>query len=152
MLIRPRSVREGDHLELDLGEGKYILLVKRLINVLIGDDRGIFVIYESGPFERQRIEALLRHLEASSVVFMREGAEYDGKEAAAHLRGKYAPTQDEIQTLEQFIQEIGSRSSTTGRPYQVKVPNGAIMPADAWLRQQAAELEKKQVGGKDKGA
>ncbi len=151
-LIRPRSVREGDRVALELGEGKYILVVKRLVNLLIGDDYGVFAIYERGPFERQRIEALLRHVEAATVVFIHEGVEYDGAEAAAHLRRKYAPAQDEIQTLEQFIQEIGSRSSTTGRPYQVKVPSGAIMPADEWLRQQAAELEKKQVGGKDKGA
>ena len=65
-------------------------------------------------------------------------------EAATHLRSKYAAAQVEIQTLEQFIQEIGSRSSTTGRPYEVKDPDGVIMPASTWLLLRATELEKKR--------
>lgn len=145
--VSPRSVREGDRVTVDLGDGRYVLVIKSLVNLLIGEDYAVVGLYEREPLELRRIEALLRYIEGSDVVFVREDSEYDGAEAARHLRGKYGRATDRIQTVEQFIEEIGSRSSTTGKPYRIKQKDGSTTPAGAWLRERADELSVKPDGG-----
>jgi hypothetical protein len=64
---------------------------------------------------RDEIEFLLRHVENSSVRFVRGGKEYSPKEAADHLRYKLAHAGGRVKTAEDFIAGIATKSYLTGR-------------------------------------
>ena len=132
LLIPPASAREGERHAFSLGGRRYELVVVTLDNKLIGDDSAVLEIYE-GRSERERIEQLLESMQGSSVTFIRNGKEYDGTEAAAHLRRKWNAAGDRIQTTEQFIDHIATRSSTSGRPYQLRLADGRTVETSAWL-------------------
>jgi len=92
-----------------------------------------------GLSERERIERLLRIVERSEVIFIRNGVEYTGSQAAEHLRRKLEAAGTEQMTLERFIEEIGSRSSMTGKAYHVRLADGTVMDAGPWMRRQRDE-------------
>ncbi|MCI4567595.1 DUF5329 domain-containing protein [Lysobacter sp. CFH 32150] len=82
------------------------------------------------------IELLIARVEqARGVVFIRNGREYSADEAATHLRRKLKAARGRIRTPEQFIEHLGTRSSVTGKPYRVRLPDGRSLDSAAWLRQ-----------------
>jgi hypothetical protein len=87
---------------------------------------------------RDEIEFLLRHVENSSVRFVRGGKEYSPKEAADHLRYKLAHAGGRVKTAEDFIAGIATKSYLTGRAYQVKMRDGSLRPSGEWLREALA--------------
>jgi len=89
--------------------------------------------------EAEKVERLLRMIERSEVTFIRNGTEYGGSEAAKHLRRKLKAAGVERVTLEKFIEEIGSRSSMTGKVYRVRLADGTVMDAGPWMRRQGGE-------------
>lgn len=89
----------------------------------------------------QEIDALIARVEhARGVVFIRNGREYSASEAAAHLRRKLKAARGHIRTPEAFIEHLGTRSSITGKPYRVRLPDGRTLDSAAWLRQLLREL------------
>ena len=90
----------------------------------------------AAPSPEQEIEAVIVRVEhARGVVFIRNGREYGAGEAATHLRRKLKAARGRIRTPEQFIEHIGTRSSVTGKPYRVRLPDGRTLDSAAWLRQ-----------------
>jgi len=89
--------------------------------------------------EREAIEALLRAVDESGLVWIRNGSEHDAHAAAEHLRTKWQAAGARVQTAEDFIEGIASRSSMSGRPYLVRLPDGSTEPAADWLRARLAE-------------
>ncbi len=62
---------------------------------------------------RLEIAALISRVEQSDgVVFIRNGSEHSAAEAAAHLRRKLRAAHGRVHTAEQFIDHIGTRSSS----------------------------------------
>src|SRR4051812_27036032 len=72
------------------------------------------------------IDYLLASVESSGCHFIRNGTDYDGKTAADHLRRKLASAGDKVQTVDEFIDGIATKSSMTGQPYQVKKTDGTV--------------------------
>ncbi|MBI4880307.1 MAG: DUF5329 family protein [Planctomycetes bacterium] len=138
--VAAASLREWDSLPIDLPEARYVLGVERLCNLLMGEDFAVLSLSTPEAWETSRIVRLLECLEASDLTFLREGQEYTGKDAAAHLRDKMQSMQSGPPSIERFIEEVGSRSSTTGSPYQVRLPDGGIVDSATWLRRKADEL------------
>jgi hypothetical protein len=91
--------------------------------------------------EAEKIERLLRFIEGSEVVFLRQGTEYTGPQAAAHLRWKWQQAGDRIATARDFVEQLGSVSSQTGKPYSVRLPDGTLQPARAWLLDALQRIE-----------
>ena len=90
----------------------------------------------AAPSPEQEIEALIVRVEhARGVVFIRNGREYSAGKAGTHLRRKLKAARGRIRTPEQFIEHIGTRSSVTGKPYRVRLPDGRMLDSAAWLRQ-----------------
>ena len=125
------------------------LIVADLVNRVVGDDVAILLIAPPiGAATSTRtdptaeIEALLTRVADSGLTFVRGGSEYDSKKAAQHLRTKWKYAGSRIQTAEQFIEHIGSRSSTTGKPYHIKHPDGTTEEAGPWLERLLAEVRK----------
>ncbi|MBI4559248.1 MAG: DUF5329 family protein [Candidatus Hydrogenedentes bacterium] len=83
--------------------------------------------------EITKIKSLLQTVERSGVTFVRNDQAHSGTEATEHLRMKWNGAQDQIKTVEQFIDHVASESSTTGQPYAVRLRDGSTLPARAWL-------------------
>jgi hypothetical protein len=91
--------------------------------------------------EQARIAALLDAVERSAVKFIREGKEYSAKDARKHLERKLRYAGDGVKTAEQFIEGIASHSSTTGRPYFIRLPSGERVESGPWMQQRLAEID-----------
>ena len=94
--------------------------------------------------EKARIEALIRHVEGlADAKFVRNGSAYDAKSAAKFLRGKWRNQEAKIKTAEDFIREVGTASSTTGRPYLIRHKDGTEEKSGEYLSAVLKKLEKK---------
>lgn len=79
------------------------------------------------------INHLLQYVEESNCVFIRNGKEYDSKEAVEHLKGKYAGSMFNIKTPEEFIELIASKSTLSDRPYFVRCADHSLTTSADWL-------------------
>jgi len=86
----------------------------------------------AGPAAAE-IDHLIAFIGRSTCVFVRNGDDYDGAAAAAHIGEKYAYYRADITTAADFIDLAASRSALTGRPYQVRCLGADAMPARDWL-------------------
>lgn len=90
--------------------------------------------------EVRRIEALIASVEnVRDAKFVRNGKAYDPAAAAKFLRGKWRHQARDIDSAEEFIDKVATRSSTTGRIYVVRFADGREVAVAAFLR---AELQK----------
>jgi hypothetical protein len=103
---------------------------------------------DSGEDERNKIERLLEALKTSDAVFIRNGVDYSGADAAAHLRRKWNSAGDKIKTAQQFIDELASKSSSSGKPYQIRRADGTIVDSQGWFEALLSTIEAKQTGAK----
>ena len=94
------------------------------------------------------IEGLIAALGRSGCSFQRNGSWHDAAEAEKHLRRKYEwlRDRDRIVSAEQFIEDGASRSSMTGRAYQVRCPGQAAQPSARWLRDRLQALRRPPTG------
>jgi Family of unknown function (DUF5329) len=97
---------------------------------------------EKPPSEKQKIEALINHVEdLKDVTFVRNDKAYDAKTAAKFLRGKWAAHATTITTVQDFIEQVGSVSSTTGKPYMIQFKDGKHMKSGDYLFAELKKLE-----------
>jgi hypothetical protein len=89
------------------------------------------------------IEYLLDHVSNSHLAFTRNGSEHSGRDAAAHMRKKYAHFISHIKTPEDFIDLCASKSLVSGKPYLVSTAQGRV-PVGEWLGEILTEHRKKQ--------
>jgi hypothetical protein len=94
------------------------------------------------PAEAQRIEHLIRSVERlANAKFVRNGSEYDAAKAADHLRLKLREAGPRVASAEDFIRLCGSRSSVSGKPYQIVFNDGTRLTSEAFLRARLKELD-----------
>ncbi|GFO61471.1 hypothetical protein GMST_37960 [Geomonas silvestris] len=85
--------------------------------------------------ETLRIEFLIASVEnLEGARFIRNGHEYTGKEAAAHLRTKLARAGSRVRSAEDFITLCASRSYLSGSAYLLKLPDGKVLPAEEFFQ------------------
>lgn len=92
--------------------------------------------------EQAKIDALLGRIADSNGTFIRNGKEYTAKKAVAHLASKLRRAGRRIQTARDFIAGIASRSMQTGKPYEIRLPDGRRLLLGRWLEASLAELER----------
>ena len=80
------------------------------------------------------IAHLIDFIRHSSCTFIRNGSEYDGAQAADHVKAKYDYYKSDIKTVEDFIERAASKSMLSGKPYEVRCADGKIIPAADWIR------------------
>ena len=84
--------------------------------------------------EAMRIERLIKFVESKTEVkFVRNGTEYSNLDAGKFLRGKLEAMGDKVHTAHDFIEQIASRSSTSGDPYLIRWADGRTVPAAKFL-------------------
>jgi Family of unknown function (DUF5329) len=91
--------------------------------------------------ERQRLETLIGNVEQrSDATFIRNGRSYDAVAGAQFLRGKWRNREAEVCSAEDFIAKVASVSSTTGKPYLVRLRDGREVLAAEFFRAELARL------------
>jgi len=94
------------------------------------------------PVEARKIEQLIAAVERlGNAKFVRNGTAYDAAKAAEHLRLKLREAGDRVASAEDFIVLCGSRSSVSGKPYEIVLDDGKRMTSEAFLRAKLKELQ-----------
>ena len=65
------------------------------------------------------VEHLLNYLADSDCQMIRNGKSHSAKDGAKHMRRKYNYFRDEISSTEEFIEYAGTKSTRSGRLYEV---------------------------------
>lgn len=85
-------------------------------------------VFSSAGFqisEPQKIELLIQAVEKlDGAKFYRNGTYYSSKKAASHLRLKLSKSGNSVKTARDFIDNIASGSSVSGKPYYIIYSNG----------------------------
>ncbi len=136
---------------IDDGSGVGVQVVAGDVNgdgkpdVVVGNKKGTFVLLQQAvkPLlsEPQKIAALLEAIEQSGATFVRNGTEYESTKAVEHLRSKLEMAGDRIKTARDFIEGVASKSETSGKPYEMILPDRTRMNTREWLSKRLAELE-----------
>jgi hypothetical protein len=82
------------------------------------------------------IEYLLSAVGSSGCMFVRNGTEHPPAEAESHLRMKYRKGARYVSNANDFITRIASKSSWSGKPYQILCPGNEPQPSSQWLNEQ----------------
>jgi hypothetical protein len=92
--------------------------------------------------EQARIDRLLDAVAGNtSCRFVRNGSDYSGADAASFLRRKLEAYGDRVKTVHDFIDQIASKSSTSGQLYKVRLADGREVPSGDFLRAELARIE-----------
>jgi hypothetical protein len=90
--------------------------------------------------EINKIEFLISSVEnIKGAKFIRNGLEYDAKEAGSHLRMKLRLGGSEIQSANDFILLCASKSSVTGIPYSIRFADGKKIKSEDYFRAKLKE-------------
>jgi len=99
----------------------------------------------AGALEAQqskRIEYLIAAAQQlEGAKFVRNGSEYDGKEAAAHLRLKLRNAGARVRSAEDFIELCATKSYFSGKPYQIVFSGGKTVPSGEFFHQQLRKYD-----------
>ena len=96
--------------------------------------------------EKAKIEKLIEHVRTlKDAVFVRNGVEYDAATAAKFIKGKWDANADDIATAREFIEKAATKSSTSGKPYLIRLKEGGQtkeVKSGEYLLEQLKLLEK----------
>ncbi len=93
--------------------------------------------------ESARIDKLIAAVgKRTDISFVRNGKEYNCEQAAEFLRGKLKWSLEKVFTVQDFIELVGTRSTTSGEIYQIKLAGGRTMPSAEFLRQELLRVDK----------
>jgi hypothetical protein len=96
------------------------------------------------PAEQARIDRLIAFVETrKGVTFIRNGNDYSCEEAAKFMRGKMKMMGGDVSTAQQFIDQIASKSSTTGQPYLVRFTDGKTQTVAKFLGDELMRMDGK---------
>jgi hypothetical protein len=99
---------------------------------------------DPSAIERARIERVLDALAArKDLRFVRNGKEYTGAQAADFLRGKLQWQLEKVATAQDFIIRIGTRSTSSGNVYLVRLADGRELPSAQFLTQELQRIDKR---------
>ena len=92
--------------------------------------------------EQAKIDWLLEEVGGSKATFIRNGKEYEASKAVSHLKTKLLFAGSRVQTAKQFIVGVASHSEESGKPYEIRLPDGNQLKLETWLLERLAVREK----------
>ena len=101
---------------------------------------GCSALADVPPGQRAEVEHLIAYLATSHCVMIRNGKRHDGEEAAQHVRRKYEYFREKITSTEDFIARSATKSTMSGRPYEVQCPGEEPLSSADWLLAELAAL------------
>jgi len=91
--------------------------------------------------EQARIDRLIGAVAARGECrFIRNGREYAASDAATFLRRKMQSMGGRVGTAQDFIEQIASKSSTSGEPYLIRYGDGREATSERFLRAELARI------------
>lgn len=90
--------------------------------------------------ENDKIMYLIEELRQSPYSFERNGEVHKSVRAAQHLMMKYHRDKDRINSAEDFIEQIATKSNKSGRNYKVIFDSTHKYPSNVILRSELAKL------------
>ena len=94
------------------------------------------------PAERARIDRLIRYVQTrKDVRFIRNSRDYSSEEAADFLRKKLDKMGEHVNSAREFIDQIASKSSTSGEAYAIRYANGRTEPAAKFLGDELRRMD-----------
>ena len=78
------------------------------------------------------IQYLLSFIDQSECVFIRNGTEYDARDARKHIERKYRHLESRLNSANEFIEHAASKSSFSGKAYKVKCGD-LHLTTEQWL-------------------
>lgn len=136
VLLEQISISEGQSRQFQYDGLRYQVTAERLVNLITGDDFAeISIKPDAAPDDRQRMNAAIERVRASGLTFIRNGKQHSSAAAADHMAQKLKNAGGRVKTWEQFLDHIVSRSSVSGEPYEVILPDGKRMLTRDWITQ-----------------
>jgi len=86
------------------------------------------------------VEYLLSAVGTSDCLFVRNGTEHPPADAEDHLRMKYRKGARYVSNADDFIARIASKSSWSGKPYQILCPGEEPQPSSQWLNEHLTQF------------
>jgi len=100
-------------------------------------------VFAQADGEKKKIEFLLNEIEhLKGAKFWRNGSSYPPKEAADHLRMKWGKAGGAVKTVKDFIEKIASKSSMSGKAYEIEFDNGTKVKTIDFLNKKLKEWKK----------
>lgn len=81
----------------------------------------------------QDIQSLVTTVEESGCTFYRSGSTHNSAAAADHMRLKLRRGKRYAKTAVDFIENLATKSSWTGRLYRIECESGQLEPLNEWL-------------------
>lgn len=105
---------------------------------------------EPAPIVQDEIKHLLTYLGTSGCEFFRNGEWHSAEAARDHIAQKYSYLlkKDLVKTSEDFIRGAATKSSVSGKAYQVRCKSDRPVPAAAWLSEELTRYREKIRGRK----
>jgi len=93
--------------------------------------------------EEAKIEYLINSVNTTPAgsKFIRNGTKHDTAAAINHLRTKYKRGKKYAKTATDFIENIASKSSMSGRNYLIEFPDGKTITAKEFFTNNLKKLE-----------
>ena len=90
------------------------------------------------PATTQEVSQLFAALRQSNCEFSRNGSWYNVQEASDHLHRKYEYLLKKhlVTSTESFIELAATKSSMSGKPYQVRCGKSAPVSSSSWFKSQ----------------
>lgn len=99
--------------------------------------------------EQQMIDRLIERVAAmNDARFVRNFKEYKAADAATFMREKLRLMGQGVNTCDEFIDRIATRSSTTGLAYKIRFADGREMPSGEFLHAELARLRAAQASAR----
>ena len=94
---------------------------------------------------QDEINHLLKFISQSHCEFIRNGSRYNSVDASEHIEKKYKYYQSSIDTAEEFIKRAATKSSLSGKEYQVEC-DGRKQSTAEWLSRELDAYRNKVSG------
>ena len=92
--------------------------------------------------EMLRIDSLIAAVaNQKDAKFVRNETAYEAADAARVLRGKLHSLGSRISTASEFIEQIASRSSTSGKAYTIQFADGRKLPVAEFLKEELRRMD-----------
>lgn len=149
----PRALYLNQDIDFSVAGQQWRLTLSQMHNELIGDDWAEFTLSAhpapnrvGGMNATLEIEQLIDAIgRLQGVTFVRNGQSYSASAAAEHLARKWRGASGSIDSAEDFILSVGSRSQATGEPYTIRMLDGSVVPAEEWMRQELRRIRSGQT-------
>lgn len=143
-IVAVQSLHEKDVITFSASNHLYRLKLKKLKNILIGQDRALFQLWPATDEMdnlQSELETTVKYLIASltqlkGAKYVRNGREYPEEEALMHLMVIWQMYESSIKKPEDFITIVASESSASGQPYVIRMSDGSEMKTEEWFVRQ----------------